>query len=123
MLEVHQIRDMDQEKTKCREELIQQLLHQLILSEENREWIVAKDLQLQIKHKSSLTEDLKTKDSQDKEVLMLITKCLQSAIKDPCNHKMRYLLFQSDLIPVKITNLCRQKEQVQETQLVDNQLK
>lgn len=44
-------------------------------------------------------------------------------IRDLCNHKMRYLQFQLDLILAKIINLWTQKEQVLEILLEDNQLK
>lgn len=121
MILVQQIKDMDQEKTKCKEESIQQLLHQMILLGENKEWIVDKDPPHQTKHKSLLIEDLKIKDSHGKEVQMLIIKCLQLVIRDLCNHKMRYLQSRLDQIQAKIINLYNQKEQVQETQSVANQ--
>ena len=116
MLVVLQIKDTHH-KTKCKELLL------LILSEENKELTVDRDQLHQIKHKCLQIEDhLAIKDSQDKEVPMLITRCLKSMIKEQCNHKiMRYLQFQLDLIPAKIINLWIQKEQVQEILLEDNQ--
>ena len=59
-------------KIKCREELIQLLLHHLIHLEENKELTVDKDQQLLTKHKCLLIEvqQLQILDSQDKEVLM-----------------------------------------------------
>lgn len=119
-----QIKDMLQEKNRCKEELIQQLLLHLILLEENKELIVGRDRQHQINlklRKCSLTEVLKHKDSQDKEALMLTTKCQLSVIRDRCSHKMLYLQSLFDQTQAKITIRCNQKERVQETQLVVNQ--
>lgn len=124
LVALQQIKDTLHSKPKCKEGLIQLLLHLMIHLEESRESIVDRDQQLQIKHKCLLIEDhLATRDSQDKEVPTSITRCLKSMTKDQCNHKMQYLQFQLDLILAKIINLCNQKEQVQEIQLVDNQLK
>lgn len=125
MLVAHQqIKDTPLSKTKCKEGLIRLLLHLMIHLEGSRESTVDRDQQRQTKHKCSLIEDhLATRDSQDKEVPTSITRCLKSTTKDLCNHKMRYLQFQLDLILAKIINLCNQKEQVQEILSVDNQLK
>ena len=78
-------------KIKCREELIQRLLHHLIHLEDKIELTVDKDQQLQTKHKCSLIEVQQMLDSQDREVLMLMVKCLQFLIKGQCSHRIRCL--------------------------------